>query len=65
MLWYFGDPAISWRPVGFPSHPRGWFSIVVHPLFFVTGIIHQQQSKVCGLKYKKVFIVELSVVNEF
>jgi len=20
------------RPVGFPSHPRGWFSIVVYPL---------------------------------
>jgi hypothetical protein len=29
---YFGDPAVSVRPLGFPSHPRGWFSIVVYLL---------------------------------
>jgi hypothetical protein len=29
---YFGDPAVSVRPLGFPSHPRGWFSIFVYLL---------------------------------
>jgi len=29
---YFGDPAVSVRPLGFPSHPHGWFSIVVYLL---------------------------------
>ena len=30
-IWrYFGDPAVSGRPVGFPPHPRGWFSIIVY-----------------------------------
>ena len=30
MLGYFGDPAVSMRdPVGFPSHSREWFSIIV------------------------------------
>ena len=28
---YFGDPAVSVRPLGFPSHPCGRFSIIVHP----------------------------------
>ena len=27
---YFGNPAVSVRPMGFPSHPRGWFSIIVY-----------------------------------
>jgi hypothetical protein len=31
VLRYFGDPAVSVRPLGFPSHPCEWFSIVVHP----------------------------------
>ncbi len=26
---HFGDPAVSMRPLGFPSHPREWFSIIV------------------------------------
>jgi hypothetical protein len=35
---YFGNPAVSVRPVGFPSHSRDWFSIVVyHPNFFLHG----------------------------
>lgn len=28
--WYFGDPAVSRDPVGFPSHPRRRFSILVY-----------------------------------
>jgi hypothetical protein len=32
---YFGNPAVSVRPVGFPPHSREWFSIVVYrPNFF-------------------------------
>jgi hypothetical protein len=29
-LRYFGGPAVSGRPLGFPSHPCGWFSIIVY-----------------------------------
>jgi hypothetical protein len=31
---YFGDPAVSQRPVGFPSHSCEWFSIVVYLWLF-------------------------------
>jgi hypothetical protein len=27
-LRYFGNPAVSGRPFGFPSHSREWFSII-------------------------------------
>lgn len=30
----FGGPAVSGRPVGFPSRPRGWFSIVGYLVVF-------------------------------
>jgi hypothetical protein len=34
-VWYFGNPAVSVRPVGFPPHSREWFSIIVYHLFIL------------------------------
>jgi hypothetical protein len=34
---YFGIPAVSVRPLGFPPHPHEWFSIVDYRIRFFGG----------------------------
>ena len=62
---YFGDPAVSVRPLGFPSHPCGWFSIIVYPLLFnfVDTIMHfvatacDMSHSLCIFDAKRTFLI--------
>jgi hypothetical protein len=54
-FWHFGNPAVSVRPVGFPSHPRGWFSIIVYHVLYAVNSGYTLSLKSFGM-----YVIEIT-----